>query len=113
MLKLYLLVFIKTLKLNYLQLFNTPILFIVFNRPKPTKKVLDMLSSIKPKQLFISADGPRKKNENDIKNMEKSAMTDDRDAYRLTVVAIIAVTDFKDRYQAMHIYEPSKELHRY
>ena len=54
-----------------------------------------------------------KKNENDIKNMEKSAMTDDRDAYRLTVVAIIAVTDFKDRYQAMHIYEPSKELHRY
>lgn len=52
-------------------MFNTPILFIVFNRPGPTQKVLDMLASIKPKQLYISADGARENNENDIKNCEE------------------------------------------
>jgi hypothetical protein len=52
-------------------MFNTPILLIVFNRPKPTQKVLDMLASIKPKQLYISADGARKNNEKDIKNCEE------------------------------------------
>lgn len=49
-------------------MFNTPILFIVFNRPGPTQKVLDMLESIQPSQLYITADGARKNNETDLKN---------------------------------------------
>lgn len=49
-------------------MFNTPILLIVFNRPGPTQKVLDMLASIKPSQLYITADGARKNNENDVRN---------------------------------------------
>ncbi len=49
-------------------MFNTPILFIVFNRPKQTQKVLEMLASIQPTMLFITADGPRNNNVNDIKN---------------------------------------------
>jgi hypothetical protein len=53
-------------------MFNTPILLIVFNRPKPTQKVLDTLASIKPKQLYISADGARENNENDIINQLKT-----------------------------------------
>ena len=40
--------------------YNTPILLIVFNRPEKTKKLFDIIKKIKPKKLFISADGPRK-----------------------------------------------------
>lgn len=40
-------------------MFETPILFIVFNRPEVTSKVFEQIRSIRPKQLFISADGPR------------------------------------------------------
>jgi len=39
--------------------FNTPILFIIFNRLDTTKEVFSKIRAIKPKQLFISADGPR------------------------------------------------------
>jgi len=40
-------------------LFRTPILFLVFNRPDTTKKVFDVIRKIKPKYLYIAADGPR------------------------------------------------------
>ena len=39
--------------------FETPILFITFNRPDTTKRVFEAIKKIKPKKLFISADGPR------------------------------------------------------
>lgn len=39
--------------------FNTPILFIVFNRPDTTKSVFETIRKIKPKELFIASDGPR------------------------------------------------------
>ena len=45
--------------------FATPILFLIFNRPDTTNKVFAKIREIQPRQLFISADGPRpnKKNE--------------------------------------------------
>tara|TARA_B100001057_G_scaffold500955_1_gene619175 strand:- start:15100 stop:16038 length:939 start_codon:yes stop_codon:yes gene_type:complete len=46
--------------------FDIPILLIVFNRPDKTKKILQILEKLEPKYLFISADGPRKKNKNDV-----------------------------------------------
>jgi hypothetical protein len=39
--------------------FDTPLLFLVFNRPKQTSKVFDAIRQVKPKYLFIAADGPR------------------------------------------------------
>lgn len=39
--------------------FNTPILFLIFNRPDLTKQVFGQIRKIRPKQLFIAADGPR------------------------------------------------------
>jgi len=39
--------------------FATPILFLIFNRPDTTKKVFEKIRDIRPRQLFISADGPR------------------------------------------------------
>lgn len=40
--------------------FDTPILFLIFNRPDLTEKVFGQIRKIRPKQLFIGADGPRK-----------------------------------------------------
>ena len=39
--------------------FDTPILFIVFNRPDCADKVFEEIRSIRPKRLFVAADGPR------------------------------------------------------
>lgn len=38
---------------------NTPILFLIFNRPNETRIVFNRIREIKPKQLFVAADGPR------------------------------------------------------
>jgi hypothetical protein len=40
-------------------MFNTPILFIIFNRLDTTKQVFSMIRQIKPVRLFVAADGPR------------------------------------------------------
>jgi hypothetical protein len=47
--------------------FDTPVLFLVFNRPDTTKKVLERIREIRPSKLFVAADGPRagKKDENE------------------------------------------------
>ena len=39
--------------------FQTPILFLIFNRPDTTEKVFQRIRDIQPRQLFVSADGPR------------------------------------------------------
>lgn len=38
---------------------NTPILFLVFNRPDTTKQVFKAIRHAKPPRLYIAADGPR------------------------------------------------------
>ncbi len=38
---------------------DTPILFLIFNRPDLTKVVFDRIKQIKPRQLFVAADGAR------------------------------------------------------
>ena len=44
---------------------NTPILLIVFNRPAETNIVFEQIKKIKPKHLYIAADGPRINHETD------------------------------------------------
>jgi hypothetical protein len=39
--------------------FNTPILFIIFNRPDTTIQVFNEIRKIKPSKLYVVADGPR------------------------------------------------------
>jgi hypothetical protein len=50
---------------------NTPILFLVFNRPALTKIVFDEIKKTKPTRLFVAIDGPRKENNNDEKNIKE------------------------------------------
>jgi len=40
--------------------FNTPVLFLVFNRPDITRKVFEKIRQAKPPRLYVAADGPRK-----------------------------------------------------
>jgi len=47
-------------------LFDTPILFLIFNRPDTTQKVFNQIKLIKPKYLFVSADGVRINNPEDL-----------------------------------------------
>jgi hypothetical protein len=49
-----------------------PVLLIIFNRPDTTKKVFEVIEKIKPKQLFIAADGPRSNKKDDL---EKCLLT--------------------------------------
>lgn len=46
---------------------DTPIIFIIFNRPITTQKVFDEIKKIKPKYLYVIADGPRPNKPNEIK----------------------------------------------
>ncbi len=47
------------------------ILFLVFNRPELTKKVLSRISEIKPEGLYVAADGPRDSEPDDFKKCKK------------------------------------------
>lgn len=47
-------------------MFDTPILFLIYNRPDTTKQVFEKIKKIKPKKLFIAADGPKKNKENEL-----------------------------------------------
>ncbi|CAM3526955.1 hypothetical protein [Marinicrinis lubricantis] len=44
---------------------NTPVVFIIFNRPDTTALVFEEIKRVKPKELFIIADGPRENNTGD------------------------------------------------
>ena len=47
-------------------MFETPVLIIIFKRVKETKLLLEILRKVKPKYLYVSADGPRMNNEDDL-----------------------------------------------
>jgi len=38
---------------------QSPILFLVFNRPEPARKVFDAIRAARPTRLYVAADGPR------------------------------------------------------
>ncbi|MDE7150150.1 MAG: hypothetical protein K2O01_07080, partial [Bacteroidales bacterium] len=40
-------------------MFNTPVLFLIFNRPETTQRVFDRIREIQPTKLYVAADGPR------------------------------------------------------
>lgn len=48
--------------------FNTPILFLIFNREETALKVFNRIKLLQPSRLYVAADGPRKNNEKDIEN---------------------------------------------
>ena len=53
-------------------MFQVPVSLHVFNRPETTKKLFNEIRKIRPKILFITADGPRDNHSNDIKKCEEA-----------------------------------------
>jgi hypothetical protein len=49
---------------------DTPILFLIFNRPDLTQKVFNAIKEIKPKKLYVVADGPRLNKQNEDKKTQ-------------------------------------------
>lgn len=50
---------------------DTPILFLVFNRPETTSQVFDVIRQVKPARLYIAADGPRKERAGEAERVAK------------------------------------------
>ena len=66
--------------------FHTPILFLIFNRPEQTYKVFsETIQKIKPAQLYISADGPRKNKPGETAACEKTRKVTDLIDWECTI----------------------------
>jgi hypothetical protein len=51
---------------------NTPVLFIIFNRPETTVQVFEAIRRARPIQLFVAADGPRAGKEGEKERCEEA-----------------------------------------
>ena len=51
---------------------KSPIVFIIFNRPDTTEIVFEKIANVKPKKLFVIADGPRLNVDGEIENCIKT-----------------------------------------
>jgi hypothetical protein len=49
---------------------DTPVLFMIFNRPDTTARVFEEIRKARPKYLFIAADGPRANQQGEIEKCE-------------------------------------------
>ena len=52
--------------------FDTPILFLIFNRPDLTARVFDRIREVQPKYLYVAADGPRIDKPEDVEKCESA-----------------------------------------
>lgn len=52
--------------------FDIPILLLIFNRPMTTKMVIENIKKLKPRFLFVSADGPRENVKSDLQNCSEA-----------------------------------------
>ena len=50
----------KFIKNNFIFHMNTPLLLLIYNRPKETQILITRLKKFKPKYLYIFSDGPKK-----------------------------------------------------
>ena len=57
---------------------NTPVTFIIFNRPDTTLRVFKEIEKIKPKKLLIIADGPRIEKKGEVELVKKTRSIIDR-----------------------------------
>ncbi|WP_080237117.1 hypothetical protein [Spirosoma rigui] len=51
---------------------ETPVLLIIFNRPDITRKTVEQIKKVKPKRLYIAADGPRSDKPDDLAKCQKT-----------------------------------------
>lgn len=57
-------------------MYNTPILFVFFNRKDTAIRTFERIKAVKPSQLYLAQDGPRKHNEAEIVADVRKAITE-------------------------------------
>jgi hypothetical protein len=57
--------------LSCTQSFQTPVLFLIFNRPDTTKQVFEAIRQAKPPRLYVAADGPRASRKDEAERTEQ------------------------------------------
>lgn len=77
--------------LSYKFKLTTPVVFIIFNRPEPTKKVFAEIAKAKPSKLFVIADGPRSQHSED-----KVKVAATREIIKLVDWECEVITNFSD-----------------
>ena len=55
---------------------NTPLLLLIYNRPKETQILITRLKKFKPKYLYIFSDGPKKNKKDHDLNLECKKIID-------------------------------------
>ncbi len=63
--------FFMSISTTVLEKFQTPILFLVFNRPDITARTFDAIRIAKPRRLYVAADGPRAHKEGEVEQINK------------------------------------------
>ena len=58
---------------------KVPVLLLAFNRPELTEKVIESIKNYKPSKIYVSVDGPRKENVDDLSNIKKIRYPDKRE----------------------------------
>ena len=53
-------------------MFETPVLFIVFNRPETTRQTFEVIRQAQPRHLFVAADGPRTNKPTDVERCQNT-----------------------------------------
>lgn len=51
---------------------QTPVLFIIFNRPDTVRKVFEAIRQVKPARLYVACDGPRKERPDEVLRCNES-----------------------------------------
>lgn len=54
---------------------DTPVLFLIFNRPEITRKTFEAIQNARPKRLYVAADGPRNETEKSKCELTRSIAT--------------------------------------
>jgi hypothetical protein len=49
---------------------NVPVLLIHFNRPEMTRRQIEQLSEVRPREIYVLCDGPRPERPNEVKDVE-------------------------------------------
>jgi hypothetical protein len=67
---------------------TTPVLFLIFNRPEPTRKVFEAIRKAGPARLFIAADGPRRDRPEDVEGCAQARAILDKVDWDCEVVTL-------------------------
>ena len=74
--------------------YDTPIAVIIFNRAETTLQVLDAIRKVKPKKLYVIADGPRKNHPEDEKNCRETRAVFDQVDWNCEIFKKFSVENF-------------------